>query len=105
MLNFMYNKLGSLLTGGPNVQYIQAKNLNLYFKNAKNPKYHFLNLTNITLLNFNIPDKTKNLRNFISRLDDLVDEFSSSIGFAEVKKTTYWYFRKTNEKDFVNNKW
>ena len=50
MLNFMYNKLGSLLAGGPNVQYIQAKNLNLYFKNAKNPKYHFLNLTNITLL-------------------------------------------------------
>ena len=63
MLNFMYNKLGSLFAGGPNVQYIQAKNLNLYFKNAKNPKYHFLNLTNITLLNFNIDISTNDKEN------------------------------------------
>ena len=50
MLNFMYNKLGSLLAGGPNVQYIQAKNLNLYFKNAKNPKYHFLNFHQVVCI-------------------------------------------------------
>ena len=54
--------------------------------------------------NSNTSDDVKVIRDFIDRLDDLVDEFSKSIGFKSIKKTTYWYFRNTNEKDFVNNK-
>ena len=50
-------ELGDMLLEFPGVVRV------LEFKNAKNPKYHFLNLTNITLLNFNIDISTNDKEN------------------------------------------
>lgn len=81
MFNF-FSKIASLFHTKPSVSYLQPKTINVYFKNALNPKYILLNINHYNYCELEIVASQNNNNNVFILAANLYGEIDTQLDLA-----------------------